>query len=315
MKRFFTLSLLLSAVVTYAQTYTADFEFNNMPLDTFWDGQDSTGYHSGHGMFFHSQYDTNFGGYWADGFAISTVRDSVDGTFGNLFGSRSADGHMSDGYAVVSAFDTTEVKYQGVLIPEGGIRWNSMYINNTTYAHFVMENGNAIAKKFGGDNGTDPDYFFIRIISSQADTLDVYLADFRSDNSSEDYILSDWTYIDLSSLHGERLSFQLFSSDVGGFGINTPAFFCIDDLSYDFLGSTPELSTSGETSVHYTTSGPVLTVDRPSNYQVYNLNGQLITSGVVRQSQELAETISSSGYYLIRVEHGSGIEYHKVLIR
>lgn len=310
MKRTLFFSLVMGAAMAHAQN-TATFEVNAMPLDTFLNGQDSIGYSSG-GVYFHCQYDTSFGGYWADGFAISTMRDSADGTFNNLYSSRAATGHQSDGYAVVSAVDTTEAKFKGNLIPEGGIRWLKMYINNTTFAYDVMENGNALGKKFGGADGTDPDYFFVRIRSSSGDSIDVYLADFRSADSTQDYIISEWTEVDLSALHGERLSFQLYSSDIGGFGINTPGFFCIDDLQYDILQSVDEVEAPSFSNVIYAQEGPDLIVDGKAEVAVYQLSGQLVSTRRFENKLPLSSLTKASGIYFIQVSKGEMREVHKV---
>ena len=59
----------------------------------------------------------------------------------------------------------------------------------------------------------------------------IYLADFTAEAAEEDYILDAWTWVDLSSL-GEvsGLQFTLSSSDNGEYGMNTPAYFAIDDI-------------------------------------------------------------------------------------
>ena len=44
-------------------------------------------------------------------------------------------------------------------------------------------------------------------------------------------IVSDWTYVDLSALGKiDQLTFALTGSRTGDFGLNTPAYFCIDNL-------------------------------------------------------------------------------------
>jgi hypothetical protein len=64
----------------------------------------------------------------------------------------------------------------------------------------------------------------------------VYLADFRSSDPNKDYIIPDWRYVDLSVLGGvDSLVLILRSSDVGAFGMNTPAYVCIDRVSTDNL--------------------------------------------------------------------------------
>ena len=58
------------------------------------------------------------------------------------------------------------------------------------------------------------------------------LADYRFEDSASDYIVDQWTRVDLSSLVGARkLQFGLESSDVGEFGMNTPAYFALDQVA------------------------------------------------------------------------------------
>jgi len=58
--------------------------------------------------------------------------------------------------------------------------------------------------------------------------VEFYLADYRFDDSSKDYIVDSWTRVDLTPLgYVDSLEFVLSSSDVGPYGINTPLFFAI----------------------------------------------------------------------------------------
>ncbi|QZT38126.1 DUF4465 domain-containing protein [Halosquirtibacter xylanolyticus] len=99
-----------------------------------------------------------------------------------------------------------------------------------------MEEGDSFAKKFGGDQGTDPDWFLLTAegVDEKGDlisTTSFYLADFRFKDDTKDYIVKDWQWFDLTSL-GEvaKVRFKVTSSDVGGYGMNTPAYFCIDNI-------------------------------------------------------------------------------------
>ena len=101
-----------------------------------------------------------------------------------------------------------------------------------------MRDGDAFAKKFGGPTGNDPDFFKLTISGLDAGnaptgTVDFYLADFRFANNALDYILTNWTLVDISSLpiHTRKLQFTLSSSDNGTFGMNTPAYFAVDNLT------------------------------------------------------------------------------------
>jgi len=111
----------------------------------------------------------------------------------------------------------------------------SAYFTNNAYTYHSMLTGDSMAKKFGGEDGTDEDWFLLTIIGKDASdsvtgTVEFYLADYRYD---DDYIVNDWTLVDLTSLGNNvsSLEFALSSSDVGEWGMNTPAYFAMDSLT------------------------------------------------------------------------------------
>ncbi|MCT4674301.1 MAG: DUF4465 domain-containing protein [Prolixibacteraceae bacterium] len=124
------------------------------------------------------------------------------------------------------------------------------YVTNNTYAVHSMENGDQFAKKFGGEDGTDPDWMLLTAEGlNEKDqvvgTTEFYLGDFRFEDPEKDYIVKDWQWFDLSSL-GEvtAVRFKITSSDVGQYGMNTPAYFCLDNLDQprlEFKGTTEEI--------------------------------------------------------------------------
>ncbi len=68
--------------------------------------------------------------------------------------------------------------------------------------------------------------------------LEVYLADYRFADSQQDFIRDDWLLLDLRSLGTIRsLRFDIESSDVGNFGINTPTYFALDNIT---ISAVPE---------------------------------------------------------------------------
>jgi hypothetical protein len=99
-----------------------------------------------------------------------------------------------------------------------------------------MLNGDGFSKQFGGASGDDPDWLRLDIIGmngqSATGTVPFYLADYRFADNSQDYVVSDWTWVDLSALGPvTALMFDLSSTDMGPFGMNTPAYFVMDDLT------------------------------------------------------------------------------------
>jgi len=99
-----------------------------------------------------------------------------------------------------------------------------------------MRDGDAFAKRFGGPSGDDPDFFRLTIqgfdaANASTGSVDFFLADYRFENAALDTIVGGFTTLDLSTLGTLRaLEFTLSSSDGGPFGMNTPAFFAIDDV-------------------------------------------------------------------------------------
>ena len=112
----------------------------------------------------------------------------------------------------------------------------SIKVTNTTYAALSMRDGDDFAKAFGGETGNDPDFFLLEITGRDIggaliDSVDVFLADYRFVDNTDDYILDEWIEVDLSQIsNAESIEFRLSSSDVGDFGMNTPAYFAIDDI-------------------------------------------------------------------------------------
>lgn len=190
------------------------------------------------------------------GFGYSNHTDTTTPGFGNQFSAATGGGRESDQYGIAAghldavpscqqafAFDPTNPLHLALLptidLPEGA-SLRSVAITNTTYAALSMAQGDSFAKAFGGPSGNDPDWFRVTAYGvDEAGTLlnataEFYLADFRSSDNADDYLLSDWAEWDLSALADARsIHFNLSSSDVGVCGMNTPAYFAIDDLVFD----------------------------------------------------------------------------------
>ena len=114
-----------------------------------------------------------------------------------------------------------------------------VYITNTTYAALDMLNGSpGFSKQFGGATGSDADWFLLTITGKDSTggivgSTEFYLADYRFADNGADYIVDTWEYVDLSSLGAvSALEFALTSSDIGDYGMNTPAYFAMDNLAF-----------------------------------------------------------------------------------
>jgi hypothetical protein len=236
MKRTITLITAFALMFNFckAQIVTADFEDLILPADSFYLDSSSTAFISNNFIFNHDWTYSPWGDYWSNGFSYSNMTDSVTSGFGNQYSAKAAKGYNGSANYVVGQ-STSIVKIPGLS------NWNAavgVYTTNSTYAYNSMRDGDIFAKKFGGPTGNDPDWFKLNIRRYyngilQNDSIEFYLADFRFSDNSQDYILKTWEFIDLSSFQGivDSLQFSVTSSDVGSFGMNTPAYFCLDNLS------------------------------------------------------------------------------------
>lgn len=176
-------------------------------------------------------------GSWS-GWAYSNQTDNTTAGYTNGLSSFSGSGAGNSatyGVSFVDAFSPAGLPL--IALPDGDTRtFDSLKLNNSTYAALSMQDGDSFAKKFGGVSGNDADWFLLTIhgkdgTGTSVGTVEFYLADYRFTDNSLDYIVDSWTDVDVSSLNAARsLEFSLTSSDNGAFGMNTPAYFAVDDI-------------------------------------------------------------------------------------
>ena len=102
-----------------------------------------------------------------------------------------------------------------------------VYVNNSCYTYYTMLEGDAWTRKF--EQGDYLELIAHGVRKDGTESTAVFrLADCVGDDSSE-WFVSEWSKFDLSML-GEvtDVYFTMNSTDVGQWGMNTPAFFCID---------------------------------------------------------------------------------------
>lgn len=211
----------------WAQTFVpATFEDVDRKhfTDGYWNGSDGSGEIRSGTMTFKNDYNQEWSAW--SGFALSTKKDTWTKDFSNQYSAITGEG--------IDGSSTYAVGYIGGASPELVLdsphTLSGLYVTNTTYAYGSMEKGDDFAKKFvAGD--------WLRLTiegrNSAGDIAGrqvVYLADFRSGASSP-YILDTWKWVDLASMGPvKRLSFSLESTDMGEWGMNTPAYFALDNV-------------------------------------------------------------------------------------
>lgn len=315
MKFFTTLFFCCFALACFAQV-TIDFETFDLPIDTFDNGSDLSGGFELNPLLLENNFipDPNFPSW--SGWSISTMRDDTTRGFTNQYSAISASGFNGSGTYGVSFGATNQLKFAD----NQSRAFQEIYVNNGTYAYYSILEGDQFARKFGGETGEEPDFFLLTIKGWKdglltEDSIDFYLADYRFENNAEDYIISEWTPIDLSSLQEvDSLEFTLTTTVFNNFGPATPFYFCIDQIQLDISTSVQNNSFSADASIFPNPVSDWLNIEWSGKDQspVYLINQE----GKVLQHQwiqiglnQLNLSTLSSGQYWLRFEN----ELHPVL--
>lgn len=154
----------------------------------------------------------------------------------------------SANYGVVYMGDPTYPAYEydttvKIAANEKGAVVPGIYVTNSAYAVNSMVNGDGFCTKFSTENG---DYMTLVITGydaagSATGKVEVALAEFRNVAEGEGFILSEWKWVDLSSLGAiSKFDIRYTGSQVSG----VPSYVCIDQV-----GATKPDETSVENVV------------------------------------------------------------------
>ena len=191
----------------------------------------------------------SWGGYYWDGFCPAIGGDQTDygqpgssGTWTTNFG-----GCMAGGGCVINADGSVTADpnqpyfvayysswaYEGpsnqvmFMDKDGNTTFEpvGVYVCNHPWPYYGCEHGDGFGRPF-----VEGDYFELTAHGVAADggetTVSMNLVEFVN---GELHAANDWTFFDLSSLgEVESVYFTLNSTDVGDYGMNTAAYFCMD---------------------------------------------------------------------------------------
>ena len=249
--RTFCLSILtLVAVAGRAAAVVVDFEGLTVPPSGFFNGNPgtlspgqsvSTPWTAGGVAFSNTFGIDSFGGFdyeWWEGFSYSNVVNTTDPAFNNQYASYPGGGYQSSTYAVPH---TEYNDYRPAVTLPVPTTVSGFRITNTTYAALTMQNGD----QYGFSAPLPPGGWFAttaigRLGATTTGSATFYLADLRG--ASPPGILATWEWFDLSSLGMvDRIEFEFTGSDIGPFGLNTPRYFALDDLTVS-AGPEPTFS-------------------------------------------------------------------------
>ncbi|MDI9318995.1 MAG: DUF4465 domain-containing protein [Phycisphaerales bacterium] len=213
--------------------------------------------------YFPCVYDTSDGyHYWSYGFAYSNWTDSVKSGYTNQYSAKTAKGFAGSNNYVVSYGNYNVVRLKAPILGKALL---GCYVTNSTFAYNSMRDGDAFAKKF---KAKDKDFFRLDVFGYYAGTLtkdsvSFYLADFRNTDTTQNYIVRDWQWVNLAKLGKvDSVMFRLQSSDNGSFGMNTPSYFCMDNFMTNETGlSIPVESIQADIKVYPNPTSNILFVE------------------------------------------------------
>jgi len=255
-----------------------------------WNGSDLSGLYEEDGFRFYNSFDTIWSSW--SGFSVSSITDSLTEGWGNQYGVSSGAAYSGANFAVAYTDNPATISFDTKVI-------DGFYITNSTYAAISMLNGDQFAKKFGGETGDDSDWFKLSVIGKLdgmvTDTVEFYLSDYRFEDPTQDYIVTDWTWLDLNVLGNvTELSFELSSTVM-----YTPTYFCMDDLTINTLGDK-EFAVE-PFSIYPNPVQDRFTVNVDGELTVYDLSGKQVKRAMVEAGNSVYVSELNSGIYFVKV--------------
>ncbi|MEG1643057.1 MAG: DUF4465 domain-containing protein [Bacteroidales bacterium] len=180
-----------------------------------------------------------------------------------------------------------------------------VYIANHPWPYYDNINGSAFASAMTKEG----DYFKLIAHGVAADatekTSDFLLAQYKEGSLKQS---TNWEWFDLSQL-GEvvKIYFTMESSDNGGYGMNTSAFFCLDRLTVnagsDQSGVKNNYAEENHVSVYYSHDEESVNITATINAEVsvYRADGaKMLTSHIECGSNSIPFGNMPDGLYLIK---------------
>jgi hypothetical protein len=220
----FSITLLLFPGLSVAGIAT--FDDCSLDPNSHWvdEAGNSGGSFTSNDFSFNHQY-TDYGGGvfgWA-GFSYSNKTDTMSTGLDGQFNAITGSGIVSNNYAV--AYYSSFTPFIPTITLPGQQAVEGVYVTNNNYAYYSMKNGDDFAKKF-----EEGDWFKLTITGKDANGDSTGSVETMLAQGTD--ILDSWRWVDLASLGSVKtIEFTLSSSDVGDWGMNTPAYFCIDSFN------------------------------------------------------------------------------------
>jgi hypothetical protein len=222
MKKVILLLLGMFMFTGAALAETIDFEDLTLGPESAWNGSDGSGGFQSGFAFFENNYNDEWGTW--DGFAYSNKTDTeaegMDAQYNAITGGGQGGSQI---YAIV--FWSSFAGINPAVTFDEAQEITGAYFTNNNYTYYSMLKGDAFSKKFDND-----DWLKVTVTGFDADGVETGDLEFYLAQNGE--IVDDWKWVDFSVLGAVKtIEFEMSSTDVGDWGMNTPAYFAMDGLN------------------------------------------------------------------------------------
>ncbi|GEM_PF-1186369 len=255
--------------------------------------------------------------YW-EAFAYSSMAlglddlSDYDAQYGNVTG-KGVDGSNTFAVVFYSLYSPPVIRLDNPAVISG------VYLTNDLYTYNSVINGDY----FAGDPFEQGDY--LKVIFEEATIangtknvrpmVEFYLADYRSENPADHYIVTDWEWLDLSEL-GEVPAITLYfeGSRNNEYGLLTPAYLCMDNFGSDGSTNLPTIKEESQSQVSVSDEQLIIQ-SALSNYRVsvYAANGSLMYKGIAQGDSNINIASWARGVYVVEISSPEGKEVKKIV--
>ena len=213
-----------------------NFEDVELGESGYWNGSDCTGLFMTAGNYsFLNYYNEAYSSWCGFGISRTTGTDYTGWGTPSELNSCTGGGMESRQFAVgyFSEYNFLMEDQAPAIYATQAFRPKYMHINNSAQSYLSMLYGDEFAKKF-----TEEDFLLLTITGLTAEDeetghIDFYLA-------KDGKIVNEWTKVDLTRLGAvDHIQFTMKSSDTAYGFMNTPAYFCIDNMEAELTEDTP----------------------------------------------------------------------------
>lgn len=171
------------------------------------------------------------------------------------------------------------------------------YFTLNTYTFYSILYGDSFSRAF-----TDGDLLTLTIhgVDSEENekSLEITLASFENGCLNA---ATNWKYVDLSCLGVvDEIYFTMNSTDSGQYGMNTPAYFCLDKLSVKEVdqSSVKTQSLAKRSSITYNRNEKIISLENEAFAIVYDSLGHVVMSSDGNRSFSVAHL--PAGIYVVK---------------